>query len=55
MRNNFIEAILDYNVWLFLQWYYSPFTLMRKGDEIDQFISQFSLNGIKPFTMCPAK
>ncbi len=47
-----IDWYIDYNVWLFLQWYYSPFILMRKGDEIDQFLSHFSLNGIKSFGLC---
>jgi hypothetical protein len=52
MKNNILESIMDYNVWLFLQWYYSPFMLMSKGDEIDRFLSQFSLNGIKSFGLC---
>lgn len=53
MKNNIIDMIIDYNVWLFLQWYYLPMKIISKGDELDQFISHFSLNGIKPFTMCP--
>lgn len=47
-----LNSIIDYQVWLFLQWYYSPFMLMSKGDEIDKFLSQFSLNGIKNFNLC---
>ena len=47
-----INSIIDYQVWLFLQWYYSPFMLMSKGDEIDQFLSHFSLNDVKSYTMC---
>jgi hypothetical protein len=54
MKNNiFFENIMDYNAWMFLQWYYMPMTLISKGDEMDKFISHFSLNGMKPFTMCP--
>jgi hypothetical protein len=56
MKNNiFFENIMDYYAWMFLQWYYMPMTLISKGDEMDKFISHFSLNGIKPFTMCPTK
>jgi hypothetical protein len=54
MKNNIFEYIIDYNVWLFLQLYYAM-TIISKGDEVDKFISHFSLNGIKPFTMCPTK
>jgi hypothetical protein len=55
MKNNIFEYIIDYNVWLFLQLYYLPMTIISKGDEMDKFISHFSLNGMKPFTMCPTK
>jgi hypothetical protein len=56
MKNNDIaESIMDYGVWMFLQWYYMPMTLISKGDEMDKFISHFTLNGVKPFTMCPTK
>jgi hypothetical protein len=56
MKNNIVfENIMDYYAWMFLQWYYMPMTLISKGDEMDKFISHFSLNGMKPFTMCPTK
>jgi hypothetical protein len=47
--------LFDYSIWMFLQWYYMPMTLISKGDEMDKFISHFTLNGVKPFTMCPTK
>jgi hypothetical protein len=57
MEYSLLQAnrIIDYQVWLFLQLYFMPMTIISKGDEVDKFISHFSLNGIKPFTMCPAK
>ena len=55
MKNDMLGSIIDYQVWLFLQLYYMPMTIISKGDEVDKFISHFSLNGIKPFTMCPTK
>ena len=56
MKNNDIAgSMMDYGVWMFLQWYYMPMTIISKGDEVDKFISHFSLNGMKPFTMCPTK
>jgi hypothetical protein len=47
--------LFDYSIWMFLQWHFMPYTLISKGDEMDKFISHFSLNGMKPFTMCPTK
>ena len=52
MKNNIFESVIDYNVWLFLQWYYLPMRIIAKGDDMDKFISQFSLNGIKSFSIC---
>ena len=47
-----INKLIDYNVWIFLQYYYLPMRIIAKGDDVDQFISQFSLNGIKAFNIC---
>ena len=56
MKNNILfENIMDYYAWMFLQWHFMPYTLISKGDEMDKFVSHFSLNGMKPFTMCPTK
>lgn len=55
-RNDFwlapINQMMDWNAWMFLQWYYLPMRIIQKGDDMDQFISQFSLNGIKSFNIC---
>ncbi len=49
-----IDWWIDYSVWLMLQYKFMlPAKLIEKGDEMSQFISHYSLNGIKPFTMCP--
>jgi hypothetical protein len=48
MKNNIVfENIMNYNAWLFLQWYYMPYMLIGKGDDVDQWIKAVSLNGIK--------
>ena len=49
---NVINSIYDYNVWLFLQWYYLPMRIITKGDDVDRFISQFTLNGFKSYNIC---
>ena len=49
---NLMNPYYDYGIWLFLQWYYLPMRIMAKGDDIDQFLSQFTLNGIKSFNIC---
>lgn len=46
-----LEALFDYNVWLFLQWYYMPAYMMGKGSEVDKWVSSFSTNGIKMFDL----
>ncbi len=52
MKNDMFGNVIDWNVWLFLQWYYLPMRIIAKGDEMDQFISHFTLNGIKSFNIC---
>jgi hypothetical protein len=42
-----LSNVLDYWMWLALNAYYTPYVIIGKGDEMDQFISHFSLNGIK--------
>ena len=47
-----VNKLMDYNVYWFLQWYYLPMRMITKGDDVDRFISHFSLNGLKPFNIC---
>ena len=42
----------DYNMWLFLKMWYLPMEMISHGDEVDQFLKQFSLNGIKSSNLC---
>jgi hypothetical protein len=38
----------DYSVWLMLQWkFMTPAKMISVNDDMEQFLSQFSLNGIK--------
>jgi hypothetical protein len=43
---------VDLYVYSMLQLYFTPFYMMGKGSETEQWISQFSTNGIKPFNLC---
>jgi hypothetical protein len=44
---DFIDSVAGYQVWLFLQWYYSPYKLAGKTDDVDQWIQAVSLNGAR--------
>jgi hypothetical protein len=44
---DFVDSIAGYQVWLFLQWYYAPYKLASKGDDVDQWIKAVSLNGAR--------
>lgn len=46
---------MDSWVYYFLVWYYTPMILFTTyGSDVDRVISQLSLNGIKPFSLCQA-
>ena len=47
-----VNAIVDYQLWLFLQLYYAPYTLASKGDDVDKWISSLSLNGARWSNLC---
>ena len=47
-----LGAMFDYQVWLMLQLYFAPYRLATMGDEVDQWVSQYSLNGMKCFSIC---
>jgi hypothetical protein len=49
MINTLINEWFDYQIWLFLQMKFMfPAELMIKGGEMETFMKQFTLNGIKP-------
>jgi hypothetical protein len=51
--NQIISFWIDYNVWLMLQFKFMlPAYLINANDEISNFVSQVSLNGIKATTIC---
>lgn len=50
MRAN--EHIYDQTVKTWLQLWFLPASLMGQGTEIEQWMSRFSLNGIKQATIC---
>ena len=47
-----VNKMIDLNVYWFLQWYYLPMRMIARGDDVDRFISHFSLNGLKSSTLC---
>jgi hypothetical protein len=50
-----IDWWFDYSIWLMLQFkFMTPAKLIAHNDEMEKFLSQFSLNGIKrlPLTAC---
>jgi hypothetical protein len=51
MKNNFYTPIdwwIEYSVWLMLQFkFMTPAKMIAHNDEMQKFIGQFSLNGIK--------
>lgn len=48
----FVNNWIDYNIYCMLQFYFAPAFLMSQGTEVDQWISKFSTNGIKQFSIC---
>jgi hypothetical protein len=47
------NSMIDNYVWWWLQWHYLPMRMPEYGSDVDRFISQFSLNGIKS-NLCQA-
>jgi hypothetical protein len=45
------NSIFDFQVWLFLQWYYMPHYLIGKQDEWKRW-TNISLNGILSSNLC---
>jgi hypothetical protein len=58
MRNDFYTPLdwwIEYSVWLMLQYKFMyPAKMISYNDDMEKFLSQFSLNGIKrlPLTTC---
>ena len=49
----YIGALIDHNVRILLYMKFMwPAELMKANDEVGQFMSQFSLNGIKGSNLC---
>lgn len=48
-----IDWWIDYSVWLTLQFkFMAPAKLISHNDEMEKFLSQFSLNGLKRSNLC---
>ncbi len=58
MKNNFYTPLdwwIDYSVWMMLQFQFTmPAKIISYNDDMENFLRQFSLNGIKrlPLTAC---
>jgi len=46
-----VDALFDFNVWLFLQWYYMPAYMLGKQDEWKEWVG-VSLNGWRGSNFC---
>lgn len=55
-KSNFYTPIdwwIDYSVWLMLQYKFMyPAKLIGLGDDMEQYLKTFSLNGVKQFSIC---
>lgn len=55
-KNNIYTPIdwwFDYCVWLMLQYQFmTPAKMIGMGDDMEQYLKHFSLNGIKQFSIC---
>ena len=47
-----VGSWLDYNMYVFLKLWYLPMEMITYGDDVDKFLKQFSLNGIKTGNLC---
>ena len=51
-----MSAWFDYQMWLMLQFkFMSPARMISRGGEMETFMKQYSLNGIKPFNFSKFK
>ncbi len=51
-----LSAWMDYQVWLMLQYkFMSPARMIARGGEMETFMKQYSLNGIKSFNFSKFK
>jgi hypothetical protein len=49
----FFEAYIDYCMWFYLQNKFSgPARMIARGAEMEEFMKQFSLNGIRNPNIC---
>ena len=53
MKNNMFFVWYDYQVWLMLQMkFMTPAAMIARNDEMQKWMSYFSLNGIKSSNLC---
>lgn len=53
MRNDLFFVWYDYQIWLLLQMkFMAPAGMIARNDQMEQFMKQFSLNGVKIPTIC---
>ncbi len=48
----FVNNYLDMWAWWFLQSWYMPFKMPGIYSDVDKFVSQFTLNGVKSSNIC---
>ena len=50
--NLYIDAMFDSWMWIMIKLMYAPFSVLGRGDDVEKFVQQFSLNGIKSGNIC---
>lgn len=48
----YINEWFDSWMWIMIKMMYSPYSVLGRGDDVEQFVKQFSLNGFKSGNIC---
>ena len=48
----YINEIFDSWMWVMIKLMYAPYSVLGRGEEVEKFVQQFSLNGIKSGNIC---
>lgn len=48
----YINEMFDSWMWIMIKMMYAPYSVLGRGEEVEEFVKQFSLNGIKSGNIC---
>lgn len=49
----YLDEMFDSWMWIMIKMMYAPYSVIGRGEEVEKFVRQFSLNGIKSNICCP--